>query len=405
MKKGIIMLLAPMFGFFGLFGLIAVLVMGGGAEPVEIIATAEQAEQYQYVGSELGIPWDIVMLADAIEAKNAGKTSLAGYNPLITSLEFCLLEEEEYELKETVTEEGTTTSAWTLKSSKTYNACDEILNYIGYSRSNLEYTHASLVVQAIKDRADGKASEKLQYTATLLANQDHAGVLRERIKMKEDYVKAVLDLYEAKYLPRLYGYLQADLPEGQLPEVVVGQVTREELLKVAASIINWPYMMGGKSSAKGLPTGPLDCSGYVDWVYVQCFGKGVTAGGKLPSGVAVAGTAIQFYASAPIQESQLQIGDLGFLHDPATLPTGKTNHVGIYAGEIGGQHAFIHCGGKYYGNENRPNGRAGISVEQGTNDQIPTMGGTFSPPMKSCKFHYFRRPAFQFAEGEGQGSP
>ena len=42
----------------------------------------------------------------------------------------------------------------------------------------------------------------------------------------------------------------------------VGDVTRQELTQVAASLLGHPYLMGGKSPSQGSPKGPLDCSGF-----------------------------------------------------------------------------------------------------------------------------------------------
>lgn len=402
MKNGI-KILAVLLPFSGLFGVVLLLTMmmvsDSASKPIEIVATEEQAAEYQLVGSEFGVPWDIVMLADAIDAQSKGKSGLKEYNPLISSLEFCKLLEEKYILEiETDEETGDEREKWELESRNYFSACDEILNYIGLARQNLNYTEASKIIEEIQTKTEKKTTDKEKYVATLVCNPDYTIVLETYLKMTKDNIDGLLELYEAKYLPYLYGYMQTDIGDIVLPPITVGNVSREELVRVAASLINWPYMMGGKSSAQGNPSGPLDCSGYVDWVYIQCFGKGISAGGSLPSGVAVAGTAIQYYASKAITESELTIGDLGFLYDPATLQAGKVNHVGIYIGEINGQHAFIHCAGKYYGNADRPSGRVGVSVPSGENSTIATIGGNFSPAMKSCKFKLFRRPNFQFID-------
>ncbi len=400
-KVKIILLLLVVMNCSGFFVLLLFGIVKKGSEPIPIIATEEEAATYQYVGSELGVPWDIVMLVDAMDADENGEKSLKNYNPLLTSLQFCDLLEQKYENHRSPDDDGVMQDHWELEETVTYKACDEILGYIDLAKTTLIYTDAASVIEAITKKAEDKSDDDVRYETTLLCNQDYEAVLRDYIKIDEKYIDSIIQLYEAKYLPYLYGFMEPieDIGDVELPPITVGDVSREELAKVAESIIGWPYMMGGKSSMKGQPSGPLDCSGFVDWVYIQCFGKGVTAGGKLPSGVAIAGTAIQYYASSEISESELKIGDLGFLYDPATLPAGKVNHVGIYIGEIKGQHAFIHCAGRYYGYEARKTGRVGISVSSGTNADIPS-GGTYSPPMKACTFHYFRRPNFQFTDDE-----
>lgn len=413
MKKAIlpalILFMIPLFLIPLIFG-----DNGGTNVPLTIIATPDKAWSYQYVGSELGIPWDITMLCDAIREKAEGNDNIEDENPLITALEFCILQEDVYMLKEIDNEDnaddendGNTEdeddeeikTEWQLEETILYMGCDEILAYIERDRNSLEYTDAADIVVAINETAEKKCTANLKYDVTLLANQDYFYVLQSYIGLDEATAKGVIELYEGLYLPELYGWLppKEEYEKINVPTVTSG-VTRADLARVAVSLMNWEYLLGAKSPYAGSPVGALDCSGYVDWVYIQCFGIGVSAGGRVPAGVAVSGTAIQFYASDPITESELKIGDLGFLKDPRSVKANESNHVGIYIGEINGKHAWIHCGGKYYGYEERPNGRVGISINHGTNDYNPVTGNTFSPAMNGCNFKYFRRPRFTFAD-------
>lgn len=414
-------------------------VGSGAASPVPVPADEEEAYEYQYIGSELGVPWDIVMLVDAIRAYDDGEGSLKNCNPMLTSLEFCIIQEEKFVLETTeievespeASEEGgeeaeatqetdeaseesadetaeggggkqtETVSEWVSTGEiLTYAGCDAILQYIGKNREDAKITYkdASGIVTDINEAAEKKGVEDQErYEVVLLSNDDYSTVLSSFVGLEDKHVSAVLELYEASYLAQLYGYTY-DFSDLVLPEIVQGNVTRNDLAAVAVSLLGHPYLMGGKSSEVGAPSGPLDCSGYVDWVYVQCFGVPVGNGGTVPEGVSVSGTAIQWYASEAISEKDLQIGDLGFVRDPASVKNGQVNHVGIYIGSSDGKNYWIHCGGSSYGTTDSPKGRVGISLKSGSNSYNPVDGSSFSPEMKACNFKYFRRPRFEFVE-------
>ena len=466
-----------LFAVFGSYFFIILLLaaVGGGGEmataPVTAFATEEEAYAYQYIGAELGVPWDIALLVDGISAYADKKKDLSDYNPMLTSLQFCILQEEEFIAEEipvtpepiatpapsaspdleptpeptgvprpagsptprltpkpfepsmvrsrrrasgrneaTGTPEPATTPApsaspspepepeimWVSNEITTYTGTREILDYIGVSVQDMDYRDATSVVNKINDTAAEKSTDQKKYEVTLLVNPDFEVVLLNLIGLSEDNTKSVLELYDSNYLAALYGYTYV-FGDIVLPEIVQGNVSRADLAAVAISLINHPYLLGGKSSAVGAPTGPLDCSGYVDWVYMQCFG--VTVGnGTVPEGVAVSGTAIQWYASEEIGASDLKVGDLGFMKDPALMKPGQINHVGIYLGSCNGKTYWIHCAGKAYGTEASPSGRVGISVVSGMNNYNPVDGSEFEPAMKGCRFRFYRRPRFTFTD-------
>ncbi|MBO5093473.1 MAG: C40 family peptidase [Lachnospiraceae bacterium] len=400
-KWGIISFFAGVLIFILPFLALMFFIAGGGGEPVPVPATEAKAFEYQYACSELGAPWDIVMLADVIRAYSEKEGEIEDYNPIITGLEFCKLKEEKYILVTHENDDGTSDSEWELDGVKYYEAADAILAYAGQDKETLSYRDASQFIVLLQNTAEKKSSSNVKYEVTLenYLETEYEVILEQYIGLEEADMKGVVELYEARYLPQLYGYDEF-IPTGpvwsgntgEMPDIVVGDVTRQELLEVAASIMDWPYLLGGKSARPGAPTGALDCSGYVDWVYYQCFGKTIAGGG---------GSIAQFYNTDPISEGELLPGDLVFLHDPKDVPAGRYNHVGIYIGEIGGQKAWIHCGGSGYKYDARPNGRVGISVYSGSNDINPILGGKFSPPMNGCKFKYYRRARVQFA-GEGE---
>lgn len=402
----------------------------GASAPIMLLATEEEAYSYQYVGTELGAPWDIVLLADAIQAYDEGAGGMEDYNPLITALEFCVLMEKKYiavpveepeeteesdieddensddsedssedgENGEEVTQEKKEPEMeWELEKTVYYTGTEEILEYIDATENELTYEDSSRLVSMFNDVAESKSDSDTKYEVVMMNNSDYEDVLRNRIGIEEEHVGYIMELYESNYLTLLYGFtIRYD--NIVLPDIVQGDCTRQDLANVAISIINHPYMMGGKSSSVGVPTGPLDCSGYVDWVYIQCFGVGVS-GGSIPEGVAVSGTAQMWYACEAISSSELRVGDLGFVNDPATMRSGQVNHVGIYIGSYGGKQYWIHCGGSAYGTEDSPSGRVGISLSSGTNSFNPVTDSMFEPAMKGCRFRYYRRPQFEFVDG------
>lgn len=395
-------LLFPLIVIVCLMGMSGGSAEGGAASPVIVIAT-EEAYAYQYVGTELGIPWDLTALTDGITAYSAGESSLEHCNPLATALQFCMVREEKYVAREVETgtdAEGlpVTEIQWVLEDTVDFTGRDAILGYVGIGEEALGYADVNGLVNGIYQAALLKSTEEVRYKAVVLAGADYGFVLRDLIGLEEQHIDYLMQLYDVNYMSRLYGYSGRVAGDIELPDIVQGSVTRLELAQVAVSLINHPYLMGGKSSQAGIPSGPLDCSGYVDWVYVQCFGAGVSSGGMLPDGVAVSGTALMWYASEPVEESGLKVGDLGFLYDPAAMAAGKVNHVGIYLGSCGGKAYWIHCGGRYYGSDESPTGRVGISLKSGMNNYNPVDGTTFGPAMKSCQFRYFRRPQFSFLD-------
>lgn len=393
--------------------------IGSVSSPLAVFASEEKAYEYQYVGTEMGVPWDMAMLADGIYAYAAEKGNIEDCNALLTSLQFCILLEdelipvipEEPETEETeptaspspspepsaspAPEEGEEQEVeWISQKVYYYTGQEEILKYIGAKTDDFAYTDVNGFMAAINKVAEEKSTEEIMYKATLIGNPDYEDVLKNLVGLDDKNTEWVLELYDCNYLAKMYGF-NYDFANIELPEIVQGEVTRQQLAEVAITLINHPYLMGGKSSQAGPPTGALDCSGYVDWVYVQCFGVGAS-NGSIPEGVAVSGTAQQWYASTEIEEDELKVGDLGFLRNPATMREGQVNHVGIYIGTYNGKTYWIHCGGRMYGTKDSPSGRVGISTASGFNNYNPVDDTTFNPMMASCRFRYFRRPQFAF---------
>jgi cell wall-associated NlpC family hydrolase len=84
---------------------------------------------------------------------------------------------------------------------------------------------------------------------------------------------------------------------------------------VARRYLGVPYVFGGSNPATG-----LDCSGLVQLVFRQL-------------GVTLPRTAqLQYEATAPVAQDQLQAGDLVFFARTYTDPRDWITHVGIYIG-------------------------------------------------------------------------
>lgn len=388
---------------------------GTGGTGIPILATEEQVYEYQYVCAEIGVPWDVVLLTD-IFFFDQNKEENPESNPVFTSLQFCVLTEKQLTRHMVKTDELTPEgeerweAEWPVTDSSQYYGLSEILQYLDVDSSWLMNKDMTAVIKKINKICEEKAAERdkeveeddkgaVRYVAELSVNEDTERVLKDMIGLSEKNCETVMKLHEVQYMAKIYG-IKYDFSEVALPELTMGEVTRMQLAQVAVSLIGHPYALGGKSPQRGAPQSPLDCSGYIDWVYIQCFGTGVSSGG-VPEGVAVSGTALQWYASAPVSESNLKIGDLAFLNDPAKLKTGSINHVGIYIGEVDGVKYFVHCAGKSYGTKESPSGRVGISKRKGGSNQYNCVtDSVFEPEMKACNFRYFRRPRFTFIDDD-----
>ncbi len=399
------LLLFKLLPFFMLLFFMLLLVGGGGgsapAQPVQQIASVEKANEYGIICSELGVPWELVILTDAFYGVQADKTSIEDVNPVYTAMQFLVVTEKKEERREKYNEDpdAEVEYYWATVETKKYVGKNNILSYSNIKGDPADLSSSKLIAsikQIVEDKNKGLSDER--YLVEITVNQKLESVLRDIIKLEPENVKIVIDLYEEHYLAQLY--FKNDyyyFGNYNLPEVTVGDISRMELLKIATSLIGHPYGWGEKSWGKGPPVGPLDCSGFVDWVFIQGFGKPVS-GNYLPNGINMSGTALQYYNCKLIFEDpkELKIGDIAFYDYPWNITT--TNHVGIYVGEINGKKAFVHCGGKWFGYQDRPTGRVGISInDQGIYNDFDNIRNThFTPAMKGTRFKVFARPNFMF---------
>lgn len=162
-------------------------------------------------------------------------------------------------------------------------------------------------------------------------------------------------------------------------------ISRKDIPVMAQLLINHPYKFGSAEVVKGIPDGPLDAAGFVDWVYFNLSGQ-ILSGRA--TAVGIASTRI-WDASTQVMETDLKVGDIGFYE----VPDGnRINHMGIYIGEIDGGKVFIHAGGINYKADGLPEGRVVISFNNAlkmNNEDID--GNKFSPSAESTRFIYYRR--------------
>ena len=103
----------------------------------------------------------------------------------------------------------------------------------------------------------------------------------------------------------------------------------EFMLHEAGRMLGRPYLLGAKWPLDAQnPVGPIDCSGFVRWVYSR-------AGLHLPDG-----SYDQILVCSPVSAGEAQWGDLGFFKNSE----GKIDHVGI----IYDDHLMIEARGEPY---------------------------------------------------------
>lgn len=353
------------FGCIAFFIAVGMLAFSLGLDQDEM---AQVVERYKAVSSEVGVDWEQMVIYDMI--RYDGDFDKA--KPEETAFDFLYISEKKY---------SKGSKDWSLDYEHKYENKKDMETFLGkclgYSPKltiNNIYDYISSSERELNSDAD--SYEKYSVSLEVKRFED---VIKRFKKDKREYALKLLEEHE---IASTYGNYEYDGTDGgngdytggdyDVP-VITGDFTRQDIITVGKSIMNHPYLMGGKSPQKGLPKRPLDCSGYVDWVFVQLAGKTVGKGG---------GTASQFANTKPISHDDLKIGDLGFYYIPSEVPKDKWNHVGIYIGTVDGKDMFIHCGGSGWKTKDRPKGRVLITY----NNTSSKYNGN-SP----SRFKYFRR--------------
>jgi len=228
----LLLLLFLVFG--GLF------MMSGGSLSLPPLATEAKTLEYAEISSKLGVPWDLVMLVDAIKANAEGKEAIVE-NPILANLDFLRLTEHQQIL------DGD--EKWTYGETKIYEGRKAILGYIGLTESDispneppeespeshnteiededievsetkeieneikesdvLDYQENKVVgnriktpeelLMKIRETAANKSTDQIRYTAILSLNPDYKKIMRD-MGLSEEEIKNILELHDAQYL-------------------------------------------------------------------------------------------------------------------------------------------------------------------------------------------------------------
>lgn len=204
-----ILLFAPV----GIFLIVIMAASGGGStastEPVSIVASKKKIEQYAQYATDLGVPWDIVLLSDVLNAEKVGQKGVESINPIYTTLEFLRanVEVEHYEVVGTETHtdsEGNTYEVdkydWVYNRTDEYIAKNEILSYIGLTEGDNPNLTPQNLIDRLNQKASDDSTEEWRYKASFLVNTDYRSVLSNYIKLSSEQVDNVIKLYTSEYM-------------------------------------------------------------------------------------------------------------------------------------------------------------------------------------------------------------
>lgn len=204
-----ILLFAPV----GIFLIVIMAASGGGStastEPVSIVASKKKIEQYAQYATDLGVPWDIVLLSDVLNAEKVGQKGVESINPVYTTLEFLRanVEVEHYEVVGTETHtdsEGNTYEIdkydWVYNRTDEYIAKNEILSYIGLTEGDNPNLTPQNLIDRLNQKASDDSTDEWRYKASFLVNTDYRSVLSNYIKLSSEQVDNVIKLYTSEYM-------------------------------------------------------------------------------------------------------------------------------------------------------------------------------------------------------------
>lgn len=171
-----------------------------------IVATEEKAEEYATVASQLGAPWDIVILTDAVQASDAGASGIENTNPIYTTLQFLILEKttEHYEVVgqriDEETEEVVDIYDWVVKGNERFPARAQIIEFFGLTEADLETMTPDRLSALAADYGATKSNEEWKYSVTFSVNGDFEGVLRQYVGLKDEDIERIMELYRESYM-------------------------------------------------------------------------------------------------------------------------------------------------------------------------------------------------------------
>lgn len=188
-----------------------IIVLGGavgGSSPVAAVsmqppATEEKMWQYADYASQLGIPWDIVLIVDAIIAYDANLPDIDPNNPLDTALHFSVLLEEEWhwEIVGWETDEDGNEYPiydWVFKWINTYPCKDAILQYAKWSLVEKTATPQQLF-DDVKKTEQSKCTSLKKFVTYFSVDTDYPTILKEKLEVSDENIIKIMDLYNAGY--------------------------------------------------------------------------------------------------------------------------------------------------------------------------------------------------------------
>ncbi len=234
-KKYILLNVLPFLFFFTL--LLCVLGGSGASSmtPLSPVASEEKMEEYAIVASQLVVPWEIVILTDAVIAEANGKTGIEDLNPLQTTLEFLQLDVkvEHYEIvdwveAETPTEpddeatdplldesfeeeEGETETEetepelipvydWVEYQTESYLAKKEILTFLELSEDHLNTFTPETFIEKATQFASDKSNDEWRYSVEFKPNTNFQYVLTQILQLDSLTTDKILEFYHSAYL-------------------------------------------------------------------------------------------------------------------------------------------------------------------------------------------------------------
>ncbi|WP_243578020.1 C39 family peptidase [Clostridium minihomine] len=205
-KSGILIFMAaPAFIVLIFFMVTASMGTSAAGTPVSPVASEEKAKEYALNASQLGAPWDIVILTDAIDAANQKKSGIEDINPIYTTLEFLILtvDAEHYQVVGHTTDDAGETHpvyGWVYKHTDNYIAKENILAYLGIADRSIADLTPDGLINLMQTETKNKSRNNWRYTGTFTTNSDYKDVLTNYIKMNKADTERLLELYESKYL-------------------------------------------------------------------------------------------------------------------------------------------------------------------------------------------------------------
>lgn len=202
-KIGVTLFLAPAMLF-----MIVVLACISASSPAAAVplqppATEEKMWQYAEYSSKLGIPWDIVLITDAITAFDEGLPEIEDKNPLDTALHFSVILEEEwhYEIVGWETDEDGSEYPiydWVFKWINTYSGKDAVMAYANWTKVENTYTPQTLF-DDVAAAARAKSNGHVRYKPYFSVDTDYQVILKDKLLLAEETIKKIIDLYNVGY--------------------------------------------------------------------------------------------------------------------------------------------------------------------------------------------------------------